>query len=120
MRNIAARRHDPRAETPALRRSTLLALLIGFGVFYGWDLFEAVANLAAFLGYAAQVGGQLSSLAWIVLVSGIVFPVALFVAAVLLRRRRGLLVSALILLTGLATSAVLSLDLEALVRNSGG
>ena len=94
-----------------------LAVILAFALYYIWDVFEAVSNLIGVLLYAATLGGQLNSFAWLVLITGILLPIVFFAAAVVVARKRTKGPTALILFVGIAAVSTLSLSLEALVRS---
>ncbi|HYI32785.1 MAG TPA: hypothetical protein VEX88_04915 [Glaciibacter sp.] len=85
-----------------------------FGLFFAYDLWEAVGNLVGLSATAANLGTTLSAFGWTVLVVGLLLPAAIFAAAVWLGRRRNVGVQALLLLAGLCLSAVASLNIYAL------
>jgi hypothetical protein len=98
-----------------------IAALIAFGLFYAYDLFEAISTIfavtdqiARYNAAAAEVGLNAVAVPWALLIGIVVVPVATFVATALLGRRRGLGVAALLLLAGLAVSAAVTLSLTAL------
>ena len=98
-----------------------IAVLIAFGLFYAYDLFEAISTIfgvtdqiARYNAAAAEVGLNVVAVPWALLIGIVVVPVATFVATTLLGRRRGLGVAALLLLAGLAVSAAVTLSLTAL------
>jgi hypothetical protein len=85
-----------------------------FGLFYAYDLWEAVGNLVGLSATAESLGTTLSTFGWAVLIAGLLLPAFIFAAAVWLGRRRTLGVQALLLLAGLCLSAVVSLNIFAL------
>jgi hypothetical protein len=85
-----------------------------FGLFYAYDLWEAVGNLVGLNATADSLGTMLSAFGWVVLLAGLLLPAFIFAAAVWLGRRRTLGVQALLLLAGLCLSAVVSLNIFAL------
>ena len=95
---------------PARRRLPRVVVAVLFLLAFAWQVYGAVSNLVVWLGFAALMGRGLSAFAWIVLLAGIVIPVAAFVLALVsgLRRRTGPL--ALILLLALCVSQALSLS----------
>lgn len=100
--------------TPArerYRQWPALALGILFGLFYAYDLWEAVGNILTLAGVASQLGIALTGTAWAILVVSVVLPIAIFVVAILLGRSRGYLVQALFYVCGLAVSAATYLSL---------
>ncbi|SEC55331.1 hypothetical protein SAMN04489806_3199 [Paramicrobacterium humi] len=92
-----------------------LAIGIAFGLFYAYDLWEAVGNVLSLAGVASRFGIALSALAWIILVLSILLPILLFVVALRLGRSRNYLVQALFYLVGLTVSAATYLSLVALI-----
>lgn len=91
-----------------------LAIAIFFGLFYAYDLWEAVGNVLTLAGVAAQFGIALSARAWVILVVSVLLPIALFVVAWWLGRRRSYLMQAFLYLVGLTVSAASYLSLVAL------
>lgn len=105
----------PAATTPA--RSPLwltVTLAILFGLFYAYDAWEAVGNLVGVGVVASGLSTSINALGWVVLLGGILLPVAVFVAAYWLGRRRDPLAQVLLYLAGLGAVAALSLSLLAL------
>ena len=93
----------------ALRRgpSWLPAAVAGaFGLFYAYAVWTAVAFLVA---QASGVEG-LNGGGWAILLFAVAFPIIVFVAGVVLGRRRPLLQLAVILLVGLGLVAVFWLN----------
>lgn len=105
--------------TPASARRPLFALEVSlavlFGLFYAYDVWEAIGNLVGVLQVAAALDTALGALGWVVLVGAVLLPIVLFAGAFALGRRRTLLVQAGIYLAGLAASAALYLDIVLLV-----
>lgn len=85
-----------------------------FGLFYAYDIWEAVGNLVGISAAASSLDTTLSGLGWTVLVSAILLPAIIFGVALWIGRRRSAGVLALLLLAGLALSAVLALDIYVL------
>ncbi len=88
-----------------------LAVAILFGLFYAYDLFEAIANL---VGMATGLADK-ALVPWVALILGVVVPPAGFVVAWWLGRRRRVAVRVVIFLAGLAVTAAVSLSLESYV-----
>lgn len=88
-----------------------IALAVVFGLFYAYDVWEVVASAVQILG----LGLGFSAIGWILMVAALLAPFACFAAAILIGRRRGLLVAVLAYVTGLATSAVLFLSVTVLL-----
>jgi len=93
--------------TPAWLAVTLAVL---FGLFYAYDVWEAVGNIVGLSRNAQSLDTQLSGFGWTVLIGAIVMPVLLFVAAFWLGRSRAPLGQALLYIVGLCASAAVSLD----------
>jgi hypothetical protein len=95
-------------EVPPLGWRIALAAL--FAVLYGWFLFAAASNLVALPTlYIAQ--GYAAFIPWVPLVLGVVAPVVLYAAALLLGRRQVLSTRVLVFAAGLAATAATSLAL---------
>lgn len=96
----------PRGSSPAAR----LAVSVAFLVAFLWEVLGAVSNLLAWTQFATLLGRSLSLFAWTVLVLGLVIPVAAFVAAVVVGRRRPAGILAVILAVALCASEALTLS----------
>ena len=98
---------------PAAGRSPAwlaVTLAVLFGLFYAYDVWEAVGNIVGLSRNAQSLDTQLSGFGWTVLIGAIVMPVLLFVAAFWLGRSRAPLWQVLLYGVGLCGSAALSLD----------
>jgi hypothetical protein len=84
-----------------------------FGLLHLWALFQGVSNLIALPGFYAQ-SGLAAHTPWWLLVLGVLVPVATFVAAVLLGRRRMLSHRVALLVVSLATANAFVLSSGAL------
>ena len=91
------------------RRGLRVLVAVLFLLAFGWRIFGAASNLAAWIGLAAVSGGQLTATAWIVLLLGVAIPVIGYIAALVLGRRRTIGSFALILVLALCVSEALSL-----------
>jgi hypothetical protein len=106
-------------EVPDRRKMwSKIAVILAFALYFLWDVFAAVSNFVGVLLFAANLGAQLNSFAWLVLVSGMVLPVIFFVVGVIVARKRTAGPTAIILFVALAAVSTLSLSLEALVRGT--
>ncbi|MBC7518073.1 MAG: hypothetical protein H7248_04185 [Microbacteriaceae bacterium] len=116
---------DARTRTPRAARTRpswpALAVAIVFGLFYVYDLFEAISNLFGLVGvigeqnrFRASVGAGLLSVPWTLLIVGVAVPVVGFFLAAFLGRRRSLAVRALLFIAGPAAIAAISLSITAL------
>ena len=90
------------------------AITIVFGLFFAYDLWEALSNLIE-LPLALNAAGLASQTPWTLLIINLAVPIVVFALALLLARKRSLGDRAVILLVALCFSAVLSLDAIALV-----
>jgi hypothetical protein len=102
------------AKTHVPRRAPLwlsVAIAIAFGLFYAYDLWEAVGNLVGLNIAAGDLDTSLSGAGWAVLIAGVMIPAIVYGLAFLLGRRRAAGVQAMLYLTGLCLIAVLSLDM---------
>ena len=91
-----------------------VAVLVVFGLFYAFALFVAISNMVALPDAYAQFGLDPATIPWWLLITGALIPVAGFVAALLVGRRRNVLERALVLLVGLALVSALGLSIVAL------
>lgn len=104
-------------EEPVKRRTPLWAavtIAVVFGLFYVYDVWEAVGNLVGLNMAAGSLDTQLSGFGWALLIGGVLLPFVVYGAAAWLGRNRGPRARILLLLTGLCLVAVLSLDIYAL------
>ncbi|MDT3331120.1 hypothetical protein Q9S78_10590 [Microbacterium sp. KSW-18] len=104
--------------SPTVRRSpsALRATVAGvFGLFYAYAVWTAVAFLVA---QATAVEG-LTGAGWAFLLFPVVFPIIVFVAGVVLGRRRPLLHLAAILLVGLGLVGVFWLNVLTFAITNG-
>lgn len=102
--------------TPALPVPAVVAIAGVFGLFYAYVVWNAVVLLVY------QAGGMLglNALGWVLLLSAILFPIAVFAGAFALGWRRRAGAFAAILLTGLALVAVFWLNILAYAYAYGG
>lgn len=97
------------ADAPRMRTWVLASIAGGFGLFYAYLVWNAVAFLVT------QATGPLglSGLGWAVLLLAVLFPVLAFAGAFALGQRRGAGPFALLMLAGLALACVLWLNVVA-------
>lgn len=88
-----------------------------FGLFYAYDVWEAIGNLFLLPAQLGQLGLEKYT-PWAVLWIGLAVPAIVFAAAIVVGRRRGVLARALILLVGLAVSGGLTMTLLAMATLS--
>ncbi len=110
----AARARGIRVSRAALAVAVLFALL------YAYDLFEAVSNafgvtaqIADYNRLAVEAGLAEATVPWTLVVANILVAPVVFGAALLLARRRGIGILALLLAAGLCVVAAVSLSLVA-------
>ncbi|WP_125100317.1 hypothetical protein [Leucobacter chromiireducens] len=87
-------------------------------VLYVHATVTGIGNLTGMLGLAGALGMGLSAGGWLWLVFGIAMPVLVFVAALLLGRKRGGGTRILLLMAGIAVVAVVQLDVMHLIPES--
>lgn len=85
-----------------------------FGVFYAWDLWEAISTMLELPVFYEAYGYDVGALPWWVLIVMVALPIVVFALAVVLGRGRGLLARVMLLLVGLSVVAALTLGLIAL------
>lgn len=86
----------------------------GFGFFYAYDVWEAVSTLIELPRFYEAIGLTAEVVPWWLLIAGIALPLVVFVAALLIGRRRSVGKFVLVLLVGLAVVAAFSLGAVAL------
>ncbi|MBT2499629.1 hypothetical protein J7E25_11025 [Agromyces sp. ISL-38] len=106
------------ASTPRSRVSgtplwLAVTLAVLFGLFYAYDVWEALGNLIGMSTLATHLEVGITGFGWFLLVLAIVLPLALFAGAFALGRRRGPLVQIAFYAVGLGVSAALSMDIIA-------
>lgn len=102
---------DTAAPTPANRGGWLgWCVAVFFGLFFAYDVFEAVGNLVGILGTAGTLGVSVLPLGWLVLIGGLLLPIAAFAIAYWTGRRRGIGEQAVRYLVALCVVAAISLS----------
>ncbi|MET0479876.1 MAG: hypothetical protein ABWY23_02930 [Mycetocola sp.] len=91
-----------------------LSLAVVFGLLFAFDVWEAVGNLVGVSVVASGLETTINPVGWVVLILGILLPIAVFALAYWLGRRRNPLAQVLLYLAGLGTVAAVSLSLLAL------
>lgn len=106
---------DATTDLPTRRTPLWLAvtLAVVFGLFYAYDVFEALGNLLGISDFASGLDASINGFGWALLVLGLVLPLAIFATAFTLGHHRGPLVQAAFYAVGLGLSAALSLDIIA-------
>ena len=110
-----------RADRP-VRRWVSVSVAILFGLFFAYDLFEAITNLvgvadtiAAINAVRAENGLALAAVPWAVLWVNVALPPVAFALAWMMGRRRPVLQQAALFVVALASVAAGTLSLTALV-----
>lgn len=101
---------SPLARTRTPRWITI-ALAVLFGLFYVYDVWEAIGNLVGLTLTAQSLDTQLSGFGWTVLIFAVLMPLLVFAIAFVIGRRRSAGVQAVIFFVGLCLVAVLSIDI---------
>ncbi|CAN5218870.1 hypothetical protein BH09ACT3_BH09ACT3_07660 [soil metagenome] len=111
------------ADDKAARRGKLgwlgLTVAILFGLFYAYDLFEAISNTIGVVTQYGEVnrlneviGRPLIAVPWLILVIDLVIPIVVYSAAFIIGFRQNLISKVLVFILGLAVAAALSLSVE--------
>jgi len=90
-----------------------------FALFFAYDVWEAVDNLISLPRFYEASGLDPAGLPWWLVWIGVIVPVAVFVAAFIIGRRRNVGEKAVIFFVGLAVSSGLGLGviaLESIIR----
>lgn len=101
----------PQAVSSRTPQWLAMVLAVFFGLFFAYDVWEALGNLVGIANYAAQLDGALTALGWIVLIGALVLPIALFALAFWVGHRRGPVQQIALYVAALAVSAALYLDI---------
>ncbi len=114
---------EPIADTKEITRERYgwLSLVVAglFALFFAYDVWEAVDNLISLPRFYEASGLDPAGLPWWLLWIGVIVPVAVFVAAFIIGRRRNVGEKAVIFFVGLAVSSGLGLGviaLESIIR----
>ncbi len=94
--------------TPLWVAATIAVL---FGLFYAFDVWEALGNLLAIAQGASALGVPISAYGWVVLIGAVILPLVLFALAFWLGRNRGAPALAAFLFVGLCVSAAAYLNI---------
>lgn len=108
------------AVQPRSVRVVFLAVAIGFGLVYAYDLFEAISNTVGVVAQigdynvlAEEVGVDAATVPWAILIANIALAPVMYTAAFLIGRRHSVPTAALVFVGGLAVIGALSLSLVA-------
>lgn len=88
-------------------------LLVVFALAFGYEVWDAVANLITFQNFATALGGSVSVRGWIIAGAAIALPVIGYVAAWVLSRRCGAIAFVLTFIAALAATSAITLSLYA-------
>jgi hypothetical protein len=103
---------DDVRETRRGRYGWLSLVVAGlFGLFFAYELWEAVSNLVALPAFYEAFGYGAENVPWWLMWVGVIIPVAVYVIAFVIGRHRGVGGKALVFLVGLAVVAGLSITL---------
>ncbi|WP_110588709.1 hypothetical protein [Microbacterium suaedae] len=83
-----------------------------FGLFYAYAVWAGISYLVVMAQTASAFGGALTPVSWVAMIMTIVVPIATFAVAVLIGRRREAWKLILLLLVGLALTAVFWLNVQ--------
>lgn len=97
-----------------IAKGTTVAVAVVFGLFYAYFLFDAIRSLVELPAQYEQVGLGRENAPWSLLVTGVIIPVVVFLAALIVGRRRSVGSQAIIYLVGLGAVACLGLGVIAL------
>lgn len=111
---MTAETHPAAVAHRAVPRWLVATFAVIFGLFYAYDVWEAVGNVIGISMLASSLDTTISVLGWVVLSIGIAVPIAVFLIAVRIGRGRDLLAQVLVYLAGLGVVAAVSLGIVAL------
>lgn len=103
--------NEQTAARPRTPQWLALVIAVLFGLFFAYDVWEALGNLIGMLSLAGNLGVGLSALGWVVLIGALLLPLLLFTLAFWLGVKRGPVQQIALYLAALAVSAVLYLDI---------
>lgn len=104
----------PAATTGTRRRTPFwvtTVIAVFFGLFFAYDLWEAVGNLVGVSLAAGDLDTTLNTTGWVVLIGGVLIPIIAFGLALVLGRRRTIVEQILMYTAALCLVAVLSLNI---------
>ena len=110
---------NPSVPSPATPLWLAATIAVVFGVFYAYDVWEAVGNLVGLNIYAGELEVGLTGYGVALLIVGVAVPLVVYATAFWLGRRRGPLAQAVLFLAGFALVQVLSADVAALFDLGG-
>ena len=110
---------SPSVTSPPTPLWLVVTIAVVFGVFYAYDVWEAVGNLVGLSIYAGELDVALTGYGVAMLVVGIVVPLVVYATAFWLGRRRGPLAQVVLFLAGFALVQALSADVAVLFDLGG-
>jgi hypothetical protein len=110
---------DAGASRPATPLWLAVTIAVAFGVFYAYDVWEAVGNLVGLNIYAGELEVALTGYGVALLIVGVAVPLLAYATAFWLGRRRGPLAQVVLFLAGYALVQALSADVAALFDLGG-
>ncbi|MBM7830149.1 hypothetical protein JOE59_000854 [Agromyces cerinus] len=110
---------DSAPARPATPLWLAITIAVVFGVFYAYDVWEAVGNLVGLNITANELGVSVTGGGWALLVAGIAVPLLVFGTALWLGRRRAPLAQVVLFLAGYALVQVLAADVSSLFGLGG-
>lgn len=94
-----------------------VAVAVAFLLLFLQPTLVAVSNLVGLVGFAALLGRQLNAVVWVLLIVGLVLPIAGFAVGVLLGHRRSPGVFAVVLAVAFCATEALALSELALFQS---
>lgn len=105
---------DAAPAAPRRNPTWLVATIAGvFGLFYAYAVWNALGNLIQSVQFAGENGFALSAFGWFIWIFATAFPIMAFAAAFTIAHRRPAHQFILVMLTGLALTAVFWLNVVA-------
>ncbi len=102
-------------QTPGM--VTRVALMVSFGAFYAFLMWQGLGNLVNIPAYFLdRYGLDSTNVPWAVLIAGVAIPVIAFIAATVVGWRQSASMMSLIFTTGFAISALASINLIAIEK----
>lgn len=108
---------DARTDTRPRFGWASLVIALAFGLFFAWDLWEAVNSAIELPRQYAEIeklGIPVGEVPWTLIIANMLIPPVVYLAALVLGRRRTPFGRAVLFAVGLALVAVLSLDIIAI------
>lgn len=110
---------DAAATRPATPPWLAAVIAVAFGIFYAYDVWEAVGNLVGLNIYAGELDIAFTASGIALLIVAIAAPLVVYAAAFWIGRRRNPMASVMLFLVGYALVQVLTADVAALFDLGG-